>query len=130
MNRTISIEGSEDVMAIFGRGNYYKGIWQDVRITAVGTDENTPLEIRVALVGLTIPTIFTKESIEKQTGGSLPIPKDSRLAYCTDIIEALRSAKKYSEAEKLKTLAGNPNDMYAVEGNCYELIPASELVSK
>ena len=68
-------------------------------VIGVSKDENIPLEVRSGLVGLIVPTIFTKESIEKQTGLTLPIPENSRLAYCVDVVEVLKSAGKHKEAE-------------------------------
>jgi len=56
------------------------------------------------LVGLIVPTILTKESIEKQSGLTLFIPENSSLAYCFDVVEVLRSAGKHKEAEQSKLL--------------------------
>ncbi len=125
MSRTIQIGGSEEVMAMFGRpGEFYRGRWKDVKITGLGKDEDTPLEIRAALVGLNIPTIFTKESIEKQTGATFPIPNGSRLAYADDVIDALKSAGKHREAEQLRAIAKSSLDMYVVD-TTYELLSRS-----
>ena len=123
MSRTVMIVGSDEVMAMFGEsGTFYRGKWQNVKVTRVGRDEDTPLEVRKSLVGLVIPTIFTKEAIEKQTGATFPIPKRSRLAYSPDVIEALRSAGKDEAARQLKGVAPNSLDMYVLETGIYELV--------
>jgi len=126
MARTVQIQGSDEVMAMFGKsGVFYRGKWEDVTITGLSKDEDVPLEVRTALVGLTIPTIFTKESIEKQTGASFPIPEKSRLAYCIDVAETLKSAGKHLEAEQLIKVADNPLDMYTISPDSYELLNAN-----
>ena len=126
MSRTIQIQGSDEVMAMFGKpGEFYRGKWQDVKITGLGKDEGTPLEVRTALIGLTIPTIFTKEAIEKQTGTTFPIPDGSRLAYAADIINALNSTGKHKEAEQLRAVAQGSLDMYVVDTTYELLVPAS-----
>jgi len=123
MAQTIQIQGTDEVMVMFGKpGNYYLGKWENVRITGVSKDENIPLEVRRGLVGLIVPTIFTKESIEEQTGLTLPISKNSRLAYCTDVAKALESVGKHQEAEQLRLIASNPLDMYTLEPDIYELL--------
>lgn len=122
MNRTIQIQGTDEVMAMLGEpGVFYKGKWENVTITGVSEDKDVPLEVRTALVGLIVPTIFTKESIKEQTGVSFPIPENTRLAYCADVAEVLKSARKYDEAEQLTSMVDNPLDMYTIEPSCYEL---------
>ena len=122
MARTVRIHGSNEVMAGFGvPGTFYRGKWQNVKITKVGADEDTPLEVRKSLVGLVVPTIFTKERIEEQTGAKFPIPKDSRLAYALDVIEALKSAGRDEAAKQLQMVSPNQLDMYVIEPDIYEL---------
>jgi hypothetical protein len=131
MARTIQIQGSDEVMAMFGTlGTYYRGKWEDVSIIRQSEDEDVPLEVRTALVGLTIPTIFTKESIEKQTGAKFPISERSRFAYCVDVIDALKSAGRHKEAQQLANLSGNPLDMYTVDSRTYELATQSPAFKK
>ena len=123
MARTIAIQNSEEVMAMFGEsGTFYRGKWEKVKVTKVGIDEDTPLEVRKSLVGLVIPTIFTKERIEEQTGVTFPIPDESRLAYSLDVISTLNSAGKYKAAKQLKNISPNALDMYVFEKEIYELI--------
>ena len=58
MVRSFQIEGTDEVMAMFSTpGEYYKGKWEDIRISAVGNNAEVPLEVRIALLGLTISTI-------------------------------------------------------------------------
>jgi len=124
MARTITIPGSDEVMATLGSpGTYYRGKWQDVRITKVGEDEDTPLDVRKSLVGLIVPTIFSKEQIEAQTKAKkFPAPAGSRLAYAPNVIEVLRSAGKHEEAKQLESVAPNLLDMYVIEGGIYSLV--------
>ncbi|MBU3913197.1 MAG: hypothetical protein KKE50_03835 [Nanoarchaeota archaeon] len=123
MARTVIIHGSDEVMAMYGiPGTFYRGKWERVKVTQISTDEDTPLEVRKSLVGLVIPTIFTKERIEEQTGATFPIPKESRLAYSPDVIEALKSAGRDEAAEQLRGVAPNPLDMYVLEKGIYELV--------
>ncbi len=120
VSRTVRIMGSQDVMAQFGSPEtFYRGRWQNVKVTEIGPDEDTPLEVRRSLVGLVVPTIFTKESIEEQTGVEFPIPAGSRLAYTPDVVEALNRAGKVNEAVQLSTISPLPLDMYALEGGIY-----------
>ena len=123
MTRTVTIHESDEVMAMYGvPGTFYRGKWEKVRVTQVGTDEDTPLEVRKSLVGLVIPTIFTKERIEEQTGVTFPIPKESRLAYSPDVIGVLKSAGRNEAAKQLEGIAPNPLDMYVLEREIYELV--------
>lgn len=123
MARTITIHGSDEVMAMFVQsGTFYRGKWENIRVTHVGTDENTPLEVRRSLVGLVIPTIFTKEQIEKQIGAEISIPSESRLAYALDVIGALKSAGKNEAAKQLEGVAPTPLDMYVIEKEIYSLV--------
>ena len=60
--------------------------------------------------------------LERQTGESFPIPENSRLAYCIDVAEVLRSTGKHTEADRLAQIANNPLDMYTFDPDCYELL--------
>jgi hypothetical protein len=123
MTRTIAIQNSDEVMAMYGiPGTFYRGKWERIKVTQIGEDEDTPLKVRKSLVGLIIPTIFTKESIEGQTGITFPIPNESRLAYSPDVIEALRLAQRHEAAEQLARVAPSPLDMYVFEREIYELV--------
>jgi len=123
MNRTIAIQNSDEVMAMYGTsGTFYRGKWERIKVTQIGEDEDTPLTVRKSLVGLIIPTIFIKEGIEAQTGITFPIPQESRLAYSPDVIEALRSAGRHEAVEQLERVAPNPLDMYVFEREIYELV--------
>jgi hypothetical protein len=123
MNRTIYLHGSNEVMAMFGEsGIFYRGRWQDIIVTGIGSDDNIPLSLRKSLVGLVIPTIFSKESIEEQTGTIFPIPKESRLAYSSDVARILNNDGKIDAARILEESAKHPLDMYIFERDIYELI--------
>jgi len=122
MSRTIQIQNSNEVMAQFGTpGVFYRGLWQNIQVTGITDDNDIPLEVRAALVGLELPTIFTKESIEAQTGTNLPITANTRLAYCADIIDILNAAGKTAEASALAKIATNPLDMYTIAPEYYQL---------
>ena len=103
MPGTINIHNSTDgeVMAPLGaQETFYRGKHQRVLVTKVGPDEETSLEIREALVGLTIPIIFTQERLIKQ-GIDLGIPEGSVLSYGNEVISSLREAGKGKEADQL-----------------------------
>ena len=120
--RTIIIHGSDEVMAMLGSsGALYRGKWRDIKVTKVGEDKDTPLDVRKSLVGLIIPTIFDKQQLESQ-GVSLEIPDNSRLAYSTDVIKALKSAGKHEEANQLEGITPSHLDMYVFEEGIYELV--------
>lgn len=122
MARTMAIMGSDEVMAMFGTvGNFYRGKWENIKVTGVGPDEDTPLEVRRSLVGLVISTIFTKESIERQTGANFYIPVGSRLAYSTNVIDMLRLSRKNEAAQQLEKIVPSQLDMYVFEKEIYEL---------
>ena len=121
MARTIFILGSDEVMASFAEpGTFYRGKWQDINIIGVSKDKETPLDIRKSLVGLTIPTIFSKEQLESQRV-KLPIPGNSRLAYVHDVIDTLNTAGKYNEARQLQEIVPDFFDMYSIEEEIYDL---------
>ena len=45
MGRTIQIQGSEEVLAMFGSpGVFYRGKWENVKITGISEDKDTPLD--------------------------------------------------------------------------------------
>lgn len=122
MERTIIIHGSDKVMAMFGEpGIFYRGKWENIKVTQINKDEEVPLNVRKSLVGLTIPTIFTKEQIETQTGTKFPIPDKPRLAYSQDVVDILKSTGKHKEAEQLRKVIPNPLDMYVFEKGNYSL---------
>jgi len=117
---TIIVHGSDGkVRAELLPGTFYEGRWQDVEINDVGPDEDIPLNIRKSLVGLTVPTVFGKEELESQ-GVDLKLPENSRLAYASDVIDVLRSARRYNEADELEGLVTDRLDMYVIEGEIYE----------
>ncbi len=123
MARTVVIHGSDEVMAMFGApGTFYRGKWENVKVIQIGTDKDTPLEVRKSLVGLVIPTIFTKERIEEQAKATFPIPKESRLAYSQDVIGTLKSAGRHEAAKQLEDVTFNPLDMYVLEREIYEYV--------
>ncbi|MCH7562071.1 MAG: hypothetical protein IIC67_12070 [Thaumarchaeota archaeon] len=120
--RTTIINDSDEVMAMLGSsGELYRGKWRDIKVTKVGEDKDTPLDVRKSLVGLIIPTIFDKQQLESQ-GIKLEIPDDSRMAYATDVIDKLKSAGKHEEANQLEEIAPDLLDMYVFEEGTYEIL--------
>ena len=127
VERTTSIPESDEVMAMFADPMVsYRTKWQDVNIVKVGIDERIPSYIRESLVGLTIPTIFSKEKLESQGVELLTIPTNSRFAYVDDVINVLKTAGKFYAAKKLKENRKSYLDMYLVEGGIYDLIQKNE----
>ena len=123
MVKTVMIHGSDEVLApLASYGTFYRGKWENIRVIGVIDDENDALEVRKSLVGLIVPTIFTKERIEEQTRASFPIPEGSRLAYSSDVIDVLKSAGKNSAAKQLEEIIPNAFDMYVFEKGIYELV--------
>lgn len=88
---TIAIHGSGgDVFAPIGAGSFIPGRWQLVKIVKISDDDDLPMPVRSALVGLNVWTIFSDE----QANGAIPI--GSRIAYVRDVAASL-------------TLSGNGN---------------------
>ena len=113
-------------MAQFGSPSvFFRGRWENIRVTGVGKDEETPLIVREGLVNLIVPTVFTIESLKQQSGAKFPtISPGSRLAYITDVFDVLNVSGKQEAAEQLRlAVRGDPNfSMYAVEPEIYELV--------
>jgi hypothetical protein len=109
-------------MAQLGQpGHFFRGKHQKVRVTKVGPDEETPLEVREALVGMILPIIFTQERLAKQDV-DLGIPKGSALSYGSDVIAALKEAGKESAAELLFPQLTSEFDMYVFEPEIFEFV--------
>ena len=124
LERTTPIPESDEVMAMCGDPMVsYRGKWQNIKITKVSDDEELPLDVRESLVGLIIPTIFTKEQLESK-GVKLSISDDSRLAYVDDVVNVLENAGKNKDAEQLEKRYPDFLDMYVAEGGIYELVDA------
>jgi len=93
---TIMIHGSNgEVMAPIGGGQFIRGKRLDIRVVRPPKDEDVPMSVREALVGMTISTIFSSEQLH----GAAP-PK-SRMAYGREVVEALEKAGKETEAQEL-----------------------------
>lgn len=106
----------------FGKpGTFRSGKREDVRVTGVGVSEYIPLEIRRSLVGLVVPTVFTKERLVEQ-GEYLDIPDGSRLSYSLDVVRALEEAGKYEAGASLRELAPGTLDIYWFEKEICELV--------
>jgi len=93
---TIIVHGSGgNVLAPVCGGKFIEGRREDVLVTAVSDDEDLPLHIRQAFVGLTISTIFSSEQLNGV------VPTGSRVAYASEVAEALTAAKKVDIAKQL-----------------------------
>lgn len=108
------------VMAPMSGGSFIEGQHLDILVTAASGDEDLPLFVRQALVGLTIPTIFSSEQL---CGAS---PEGSRAAYVSEVAKALEAANKAEVAkELLKVLEGDgcsEYDLVVFESGQYELV--------
>ena len=123
MIKTIPIKDSEEVMAELGtQGLFFRTKRENVRITGISNNTNIPLEVRTALVDLVIPTIFTREALERRGIKFDECPPGSRFAYCLDVIEVLKSDKKYQEARQLQDAITHRLKLYAIEPQSYELM--------
>jgi methyl coenzyme M reductase subunit D len=101
---TVMIHGSDGmVLAPIGGGTLLEGKRSNVRIIACG-DEDLSLSVRVGLVGLTITTIFSSEQLKGV------VPPGSRVAYVSEVSEALRDANKPTTARELDVAAKLKND--------------------
>ena len=124
--QTISIHGSDEVMAPFGEiGIFLQGKRQVVRIVEVGPDESTPLEVRQALVGKVLCAIFTREQVVGQGGPGFigVLPEGCLLCYAQEVIEMLEASQEIPAAKALKGIVDNALDMYILERGTYELVP-------
>lgn len=85
---TIAVRGTDGkVMAPIGKGCFVQGKRADVLITAM-SDEDLPLEVRQALVGLVVSTVFDAAQIYGAA------PPGSRVAYASEVAEALVAVQK------------------------------------
>lgn len=118
---TICVHGSSgEVMAPLGV-DFYRGERVPIRITQVDPDEDTPLPIRQALVGLVVSAIFTKQQL-MEVGSFGHLPDGCRLAYAAELIELLRSAKFEAEACLLAQICPGNLDMYVFEPGTFEVV--------
>ncbi len=117
---TILVHGSDgEVMAPAGKpGVFIRGKHVLIRVTATGTDPDTPFDIRAALVGLVVETIFTKEQLGKNFA---MVPDGSRLAYRDELCGPLRKAGRNAAADRLEKLFTSSLDMYVFEPGTFEL---------
>lgn len=120
------IHGSNgEVMAPFGSSGFYiRGKYQKVRITSLLSDEDVPLSIREALIGLEVNTIFTRDQLHDQVGEKLSslLQVGSRMAYVAWVCDSLRQAGKVEESSFLKELAPDEFDMLELNQTSFELI--------
>ena len=93
---TIVLHGSDGgVLAPIRGGTFIPGKRLDIRITAASDDDDMPPAVRAGLVGVTVSTMFSSE----QVNGAAP--EGSRVAYASEVAEALRAAGKDALAEEL-----------------------------
>lgn len=57
---TVSIKNSENVMAQLQPGMFFEGRRQNIRVIGMSEDRDSPENVRKGLIGLVVPTIFTK----------------------------------------------------------------------
>ncbi len=88
-------DGKMTTMAPVGNGFFIEGKRRDIRVISQGNDEDLPPLIREALLGVTLSTIFSPEQMD-----GLP-PKGSRIAYASEVAEALNTADRTEAATEL-----------------------------
>ncbi len=123
--RTIAVTGTDEVMAPLGTlGTFYRGRHVRVLIKSLLPDEDLPLEVRSALIGLEVDTIFSSSQILEQCGPKVAglIPQNSRLAYSGTIVKALHDAGKDEEAGKLLSITPDSLDMIYFQDDYLELL--------
>jgi len=119
---TWPISGSQEVTApIGGLESHCVGQWQNIKVTSVSETKDFPVNVRTALVGLVVPTIFTKVQLERTMGRVDAISEGTRFAYMPDVIQALTAAGKYNEAAELRRAQPNRFSLYGFEQTVYEL---------
>ncbi|OGZ77439.1 MAG: hypothetical protein A3G45_01305 [Candidatus Staskawiczbacteria bacterium RIFCSPLOWO2_12_FULL_37_15] len=103
------IFGSQEVMApLVEPGEFYRGKRVNIEVIKVATDQDTPLIVREALVGLVISTIFDY----KQMGKKLGTPVGSRLSYVKEVVETLKVAGKTEVAQVLEAMNSGELALY------------------
>lgn len=102
---TIMIHGSRGkVLAPVGGSRLIEGERRDIRIIAESDDEDLPRSVRRELVGITTTTIFSSGQVKGAA------PEGSRVAYVSEVAEALVNAGKPSAAEDLLEAMKLKND--------------------
>lgn len=120
MIETFPIEGTPYVMAPYHDAkNLIRGQRAYVQVTYLKLEGERLLLPRQALVGLIVPTIFTKEQVAAQDiECAKMIPIGARLAYLGDVSETLDQAGKHEAAAvvrmEFKRLQGETTWMYAL----------------
>ena len=95
---TIQITDSDGtVLAPIGNSSFVPTRRRDVLIVRPSPDEDLPLHIREALVGMVISTIFGPGQLNGK------VPPGGRVAYGADVVEALTEAGKIDIAQELAT---------------------------
>lgn len=123
---SIMIHGSNgEVMAPIGGGEFIRGKRQNILIVDVSKDEDVPLSVRQALVGMTISTMFSSEQL------SGAAPPGSRTAYGSEVVEALKKTNKSAEARKLAEALrqSDPDSEYSFlifEDGTYEYVESKK----
>lgn len=89
MISALVVQGSnQEVIAPHESGMFAPEKRRDICITAVSADEDLPLHVRKALVGVTLSSVSSSE----QVGGAAS--QDNRLACAEEVADALRAAHK------------------------------------
>ncbi len=120
---TVMIHGSQEVMApLGGSGEFHRGKRAKIKLTKVGTDQDTPLIIREALVGLVICTIFDYEQMGKRLG----TPVGSRLSYVEEVVETLKAAGKTEAAQVLEAMNSGELALYSFNEDEFVVLNSGE----
>ncbi len=102
------------VFAPLGNG-FVKGKHIPIEVTGISPDSNTPLNIREALVGISVCTICDRsESLFAH------YPPGSRIGYIPEIVEALLKAGKDDVAHELESLCPHFSQVYVFEPGTFK----------
>jgi hypothetical protein len=106
---------SNEQLAPLGPG-FIKGTRRMIRVTKVGSDENTPTVVREDLVGLEVPTIFNHEQLPFVPVGGIG-------AYIRDVCDVLLRNKKVYATQVLESAPlSNEYYLYIFEEGTFEFI--------
>jgi hypothetical protein len=102
----------------------------DVLVTGTSTCKDVPEGVKKALVGVTIPTFFTKKRLLGMLRHSKPetrnkiksLPDHSRISFFDHIEEALMQAGKTEAVAELKAHPQLYKLFYTLEKECFEIV--------
>lgn len=117
-------DSNGEVMApMCGRpGEFYPGKLRRIKIVGLDPDESVPLEIREALIGLSIRTVFDRDLLSKIGNFADIIPVGALIAYMKDVAEALTATGKKGLAAELLKIGESPLAFYVFPSGIFKTI--------